>query len=130
TVTDAAATVSGTVNPNGAPTTAAFEYGLTSSYGNRVDATPAPGSGVSPVIVGAFIANLEPNQTYHYRVSATNQAGTSSGTNGTFTTGGTPPAVTTTSASNITATGATLRGTVNANGFATTAAFEYGLTTT
>jgi hypothetical protein len=41
----------------------------------------------------------------------------------------TPPTVTTTAASSITTTGATLNGTVNANGSSTTVTFQYGLTT-
>lgn len=41
----------------------------------------------------------------------------------------TPPTVTTTAASSITTTGATLNGTVNANGASTTVTFQYGLTT-
>ena len=40
----------------------------------------------------------------------------------------TPPAVATTPASSITGTGATLNGTVNANGYSSIVAFEYGLT--
>jgi hypothetical protein len=40
----------------------------------------------------------------------------------------TPPTVTTTAATAITTTGATLNGTVNANGFSTTVTFQYGLT--
>lgn len=40
-----------------------------------------------------------------------------------------PPTVVTTAASSITATGATLNGTVNANGGSTTVTFDYGLTT-
>jgi cyclophilin family peptidyl-prolyl cis-trans isomerase len=40
-----------------------------------------------------------------------------------------PPVVSTTSASAISGTGATLNGTVNANGFSTAVSFDYGLTT-
>jgi len=43
--------------------------------------------------------------------------------------GVTPPTVTTTAATNIAATTATLNGSVNANGNSTTTSFEYGLTT-
>ena len=41
---------------------------------------------------------------------------------------GTPPTVTTTAATGITAAAATLNGTVNANGYSTTVTFQYGLT--
>ena len=46
-----------------------------------------------------------------------------------FTSAANPPTVVTTSATTITATGATLNGTVNANGGSTTVSFDYGLTT-
>jgi hypothetical protein len=59
-----------------------IEYGLTTSYGTVVNI------GVGGT--GAFSVNvsgLNPNTTYHYRVYATNSAGTSYGTDQTFTTG-------------------------------------------
>jgi hypothetical protein len=131
-VSNTGATLGGMVNPNGAATTAVFEYGLTISYGNSVNVTPAPGGGDSPVAVSATLSGLEPNQTYHFRLTAVNQAGMVSGADGTFTTVGTSmvtaPTVTTGTASPITTTGATLGGAVNPNGAVATAAFEYGLT--
>ena len=129
-VTNTGGTLNGTVNPNGANTTAVFEYGLTTSYGATVSVTPPPGSGRIPVNVSANVAGLEPNQTYHFRLRATNTAGTAFGTNGTFTTGSIAPSATTGPASNVTSTGATLGGTVNPNGSQTTATFDYGLDTT
>jgi hypothetical protein len=44
-----------------------------------------PGSGDSPVVVDASIASgLAANTTYHYRISATNSSGTSTGGDATF----------------------------------------------
>jgi phosphodiesterase/alkaline phosphatase D-like protein len=108
---------------------ALVEYGPTTSYGATANVSPAPGSGTSAVAVSAILSGLQPLQTYHFRISATNQSGTSTGQDGTFTTGAAAPVVTTGASSNVSATGATLSGTVNPNGQSTTATFEFGLTT-
>jgi hypothetical protein len=87
-VTSTAATIAGTVNPNGLSTTYHFEYGTTTSYGTR---TPAPdgsaGSGTTAAPVSANLSGLTASTTYHYRLVATNSAGTSNGSDATFTTG-------------------------------------------
>jgi subtilisin family serine protease len=72
-------TVTGLVNPDGSSTTAVFEYGLTPSYGNQVNASPAPGAGTSPVVVSASITGLACSTTYHYRIGATNALGSAFG---------------------------------------------------
>ena len=79
-VTASAATVDATVNPNGAEVSACkFEYGTTEALGSSAPCTSVPGSATSPVAVSAAISGLEADTTYHYRVSATNLAGTSDG---------------------------------------------------
>jgi len=85
-VNSTSATINGVVNPNGLSTTVKFEYGTTTSYGNMITATPSPFSGTSAVPVSATLMNLTSNTTYHYRVVATNGAGTTTGSNRTFTT--------------------------------------------
>ncbi|MFL5883579.1 MAG: N-acetylmuramoyl-L-alanine amidase [Thermoleophilaceae bacterium] len=81
------ATVTGTVNPNGATTTYFFQYGTSTSYGN---AAPSPaasaGSGTSAQSVSATLAGLRPKAKYHYRLVASNSAGTTYGADRTFTT--------------------------------------------
>jgi hypothetical protein len=73
---------------------------------------------------------LLPGTLYYVRAYATSGAGTSYGTpERTFTTLCTAPTVTTVAATNLSASTATLNGTVNANGFSTTVTFEYGSTT-
>ena len=80
-----AATLSGTVNPSGQSTTYYFQYGTTTSYGTQT--SPANvGSGSTPVGVHQAIFGLAPKTTYHYRLVATNSAGTTNGTDQTFTT--------------------------------------------
>ena len=72
------ATLNGTVNANGRPTTYYFEYGKTTSYGTKT-AVQSGGSGTSPVAVSASITGLQTGQTYHFRLVATSDAGTSAG---------------------------------------------------
>ena len=81
------ASLEATVNPNGVEVSKCeFEYGTSSSYGTTAPCTPAPGAGSSPVEVSAPLTGLAPSTTYHFRVSATNSAGTGTGVDGTFTT--------------------------------------------
>lgn len=65
----------GAVNPNGASTTAHFEWGPTSLYGNT---TPdvSMGNGTSDVQISFALGGLSPHSTYHYRLVATNIGGT------------------------------------------------------
>ena len=74
------------------------------------------------------VNSLQPATTYHYRVVALNSLGTSVGSDLTFTIPGAPTVITL-AASGVTATNATLNGTVNPNAVATSAYFRYGLTT-
>ena len=85
-VTRSGATLNGSVNPNGASTTASFQYGLTTSYGSTVTATPSPGAGSAAVPVSAAIGTLACDQQYHFRATATNATGTTNGSDLTFTT--------------------------------------------
>jgi hypothetical protein len=75
-------------------------------------------------------AGLTAGTLYHYRLVGINSAGTMLGSDMIFTTTGPgAPTVTTLGASDVTATNATLNGTVNTGGLSTKAYFEYGLTT-
>jgi len=132
-IASGSATLNGTVNPNGASTTVTFEYGITVSYGSTVTATQSPVTGTSDQVVSAGITGLTPGTTYHFRVKATNSAGTTYGNDQIFTTSAPPvtaPTVTTGSATSVSTSSATLNGTVNPNGATTTVVFEYGTTTT
>ena len=85
-LTQTSATLNARVNPDGQNVTACkFEYGTTTGYGSSASCAALPGSGSSPVVVDASIASgLAANTTYHYRISATNSSGTSTGTDATF----------------------------------------------
>jgi hypothetical protein len=86
-----AATLSASVNPDGAQTSYFFEYGLTDEYGSRVPLRTRGilGPGLMAVKVSEPIGPLLSNKTYHFRVVASNVAGTTYGTDETLST---PPA--------------------------------------
>jgi hypothetical protein len=84
-LTDAGATLAGSVDPKRAPTSYRFEYGTTTAYGKSTAAADA-GSGSGSVAVGAPVNGLAPATTYHYRVVASNAAGVAYGGDRTFTT--------------------------------------------
>ncbi len=121
------ATLNGSVDPNGRPTTYTFEYGKTTSYGTKTPAGNA-GSGTEPANVSAAISGLTAGQVYHFRLDATSDAGPVLGSDMSFTPSG-GPSVTTEAATSITSTSARLNGTVNPNGRATTYYFDYGTST-
>jgi hypothetical protein len=125
-ITPTSATINGTVNPEGQSTTYYFEYGTTTSYGSQTSMAGA-GSGTADVKVSTAIESLTPNTTYHYRVVASNASGTTLGADVSFKTPKPPPPVVVTRhATNVTQTSATLNGTVNPEGQATSYVFQYG----
>ncbi len=126
--TSTAADVNGTVNPLGQSTTYQFDYGTTTAYGLHTMIGTA-GAGLTAVNVAASLAGLTPATTYHFRIEATNASGTNFGADATFATTA-APVVVTGAASAVTSTTATLAGTVDPSGLATTYVFQYGPTTT
>lgn len=93
-VSPTAATVNGTANPNGMGVTDChFESGPTAVYGTSVPCSPPPGAGAAPIAVSANMTGLSPDTTYHFRLVASNPAGTRYGTDHTFTTPPLPPPV-------------------------------------
>ena len=122
------ATLNGTVNANNASTTVSFDYGLTVAYGSSVAGIPSPVTGTSAVPVSVSLTGLLPGNTYHFRVNGINGGGTTNGIDLTFATPANVPTVVTNPATGISISGATLNGTVTANGLTTTTFFDYGLT--
>ncbi len=82
-VGDSFATLNGTVNANGSETTAYFEWGATTSYGNTTS-SQSVGSGTTDINIFANLTGLSPDTTYHYRAVATNAGGTSYGNDMSF----------------------------------------------
>ncbi len=122
-----AATLSAIVGAGSSPATLVFEYGTTTAYGSHYDypGTLDTSSQTAPFYL---LQGLTPNTTYHYRVIATNNEGTSTGQDVSFTTL-LPPTVTTQPATSILATSASLNGFCDMKGGNYTVTFDYGPTT-
>ena len=120
------ATVTGTVDPNGAATTYEIQYGTTTSYGLR-STTRNAGAGTAPVAVSVPLGGLTPNTVYHFRLVARNAAGvTNSGDRAFRTLAALPPVVSTGPAGPLAARGAVITGTVNPRGRPTNYRFDFG----
>jgi phosphodiesterase/alkaline phosphatase D-like protein len=128
-VSSSGATISGTVNANNTTTSDSIQYGLTTSYGTTVVASPPTATGSSATSISATLSGLLASSTYHYRVKATNLAGSVYGLDSTFTTLASPPSATTNAATGVGSTAVTLNGSANANGVSTAVTFQYGATT-
>jgi uncharacterized protein (TIGR02145 family) len=74
------------VNANNLSTNIIFEYGTTTNYGNVVNSVQSPLNGNSNILISSSIGGLNIGITYHFRVKADNQLGTSYGDDMTFTT--------------------------------------------
>ena len=129
-ITETAAGLNGTVDPNGSVTTYHFEYGTSAAYGLTTPENTAP-EGSDPVAVKAAIEGLTRNTTYHYRLVATNPAGVSRGADRTFNTnsGPQPPTVSSTTVRDVSSRTARLLTRVDPNGQATSVRLEYGRST-
>jgi DNA-binding beta-propeller fold protein YncE len=136
------AVVHGEVNPDAiALTGCAFEYVTQAAFeqtgfanlgsgGSAVCADPDAaevGEGSSPVPVQAELQGLIPNTAYRFRLTAANVQGADHSQSLPLTTLG-PPAIDTTSASEVSATAAKLETELNPHGLATAYHFEYDTT--
>jgi hypothetical protein len=127
-VVQTSATLNATVNPDGRTVTdCQFEYGPTDLYGSLAPCEPPPGSGVSAVTVSAPLMGLSPKSPYHFRIVATNEGGTSYGSDQTFETLPNPPAVTGVSPDAGFESGETSV-TISGTGFAEATAVKFGST--
>ncbi len=123
------ATLNGSLDPHGLATTVHFQYGTTTSYG--LTTAPQSRNGNTYLNISANISSLSANTIYHYRIVASNSAGTRSGADRTFTTltATGPPVVTTNPATNVATSSATLNGSLDPHGLTTSVNFQYGTTT-
>jgi hypothetical protein len=77
--------LSAVLDPNGASTTYYFQYGRSTSYGNRSEPVTVPAG--DPIPVAADLTGLRPYTRYHWRLFARNAAGNTAGRDHTFRTG-------------------------------------------
>jgi hypothetical protein len=126
-----AATLRADVNPHGAATTYAFQYGTTTAYGAQTAGRSA-GSGTRATRVTFRLTGLTPGVRYHYRVLASNADGTSTGADHSFKTAlppAKPPVVLGTAPFAPSANGVTFTALLNPSAAATTYRFQYGTST-
>ncbi len=133
-ITQTSATLNGSFTGNGDPTTFYFDWGPTISYGNQTAVPPGDPSPSSTgsVELSAPIEGLTasgPTSTpYHFRVVATNSAGTTFGPDRTFLTKpADPPTISNVESHDVTSTSAGVSGLINPNGSASVFLVEYGL---
>jgi hypothetical protein len=128
-ITGKTATLSGTVTSNGSRATYTFQYGTTTGYGLQTHGEDLGPNAVNRTVY-ARLGRLAPGTAYHYRLVATSEAGTATGSDGTFTTTAAAlPSVTTGTANHVSAKSALLSGTLTSNGSRTRYTFQYGTTT-
>jgi phosphodiesterase/alkaline phosphatase D-like protein len=123
------ARLNGSIYPHGLTTTVYFQYGTTTSYGLTTSLQTKTGNTYQSV--SANISGLAVSTRYHFRIVATNSAGTTYGADRTFTTLSATgrPVVVTNPATLIASHSATLNGSVDPHGLSTTVHFEYGRST-
>ncbi|MBB4662645.1 hypothetical protein [Conexibacter arvalis] len=130
TVRQTAATLRGTVNPHGTPTTYSFQWGTSATYGQQTPNRSA-GRGTGGRDVSVRVGGLAPGTVYHYRIVATNADGTTVGRDRTFRTAlppATPPAILGTAPFAPYANSVTLTALLNPGGAQTTYKFQFGTT--
>lgn len=127
-ISSSGVTLHGSVNPNGSPTNARFEYGKdpTLTVAGSTGSV-ALGSGSVPVDFSQNLGSLEPLTTYYYRVAATNEGGTTRGQIMSFTTTAGPPYAVTLPGSVPDPYTFIMYGRVNPNGAATDVYFEWAI---
>jgi phosphodiesterase/alkaline phosphatase D-like protein len=84
-VTPTGATLAATVDAHGSSTAYTFEYGTTNAFGS-ISAVDNAGAANGAQSLSLPVSGLQPGTTYLYRVVATNQNGTTTGSVQTFTT--------------------------------------------
>jgi plastocyanin len=123
-----AATLNGAVKPEGNATSYYFEYHATSGPVLKSPQTSEPASDFAAHPVSASLSGLSPSTEYHVQLVATYATNsTTLGGERTFTTAApSRPLVTSGRAAAVSESGATLNGTVDPGGAATSYFFEYG----
>ncbi len=134
-VTRTTALIDAEVDAHGAASEYFLEYGPGVPHGALGSPTATVSLGAEPAgpqaIPPIAVEELQPGTVYRYRVVAVNEAGRTDGPEGTFTTAAPqPPSAITGEAIEVTATSATITGTLTPNGLPGGYVFELGADTT
>jgi hypothetical protein len=126
-ITATGATLNSTTTANGFSTAVSFDYGTASASYSSIDQSATTGgtvdtTGASTLAVTGLVCNTK----YYFRAKGVSSAGSSKGSELSFTTSACAPTVTTGAATSITTGGAVLNSTITANGASTAVTFEYG----
>jgi uncharacterized protein (TIGR02145 family) len=108
------ATLNGSVNANYFSTTVTFEWGTDYGYGNTVIPAQSPVTGGTPVNVSAVLTGLTEGTNYYFRISATNELGTTKSEGIKLTTPA-KPTLTTVAISEVTTTSAVTGGNITSD---------------
>jgi hypothetical protein len=124
------ATVASTVNPKGFSTTATLVYSTDSDFGTSSSVSMGTFTGTDEVAIDAEITGLDPSETYYAKIVANNETGeTESAVFDFETLAATAPIVSSEEPTVTVDDGpVTLSGTLNPNGFSSTAVFQYSTT--
>ena len=129
-ITRSKATLHGLLEPNGLDAHYYFEWGTDESYGNVTPTLPGTdaGAGGGSASAATAVEGLTFATTYHYRLVASNEDGTTYGDDRAFETDGAVGGLQTTTATNVTQISATLNGELDTGGMVTHYFFEWGPT--
>ena len=124
------ATLDATFNGDGEDTHYFFEWGTSTAYGNVTAAPPGEdaGSPGGPEELHFPLTGLTVETTYHFRIVASNSAGTSKGSDRSFETLAAVEQLETQAATDVRGSVATLNGSWTGDGSDTHYFFEWGLT--
>jgi hypothetical protein len=124
------ATVASTVNPKGFSTTAELVYSTDPDFGTSSSVSMGTFTGTDEVAIDAEITGLDPSETYYAKIVANNETGeTESAVFDFETLDATAPIVSSEEPTVTVDDGpVTLSGTLNPNGFSSTAVFQYSTT--
>ena len=125
-----AATVASTVNPKGFSTTAELVYSTESDFGTSSSVSMGTLTGTDEVAIEAEITGLDPSEIYYAKIVATNETGETESAVFEFETlAATAPIVSSEEPTVTVDDGPViLSGTLNPNGFSSTAVFQYSTT--
>lgn len=126
TTTTDAADLRGTFNANHLPTSIQVQVSKTEDFNSPSESAPQALDGNQDTDITIPVGNLQPGTSYQYRFKAVNEAGTTYGQTGSFTTLGNAPGVTTGDAV-VSPRSAQVMAFVNPNQLATTVTVEFGV---